>query len=328
MKQPHKFRNLPLIPKVAIAHLPTAIEPMPRLTAALKGPELWIKRDDQTGLAMGGNKTRMLERFLADAQQKQARSLITRGSLVSNHCRQTAAVAAKFGLKCILVIKGFPPRIRQGNLFLNQLMAAQIVFTEGRCPDKVLLETFEDAQKMGLNPYLIAYGGAHGLGSSAYCDAVQELNNQGGNYDIIIVPTSSGATQAGLIFGSWFYGLNTQIYGISVDESSAYLTDKILSLLENLQTLYQLDNLPDRSLIMVNDDYLGDGYAAIGDREREAIHLFAQYEGILLDPVYTARAAGGLIDLIRTGKIKSQEKVVFWHTGGLPSLFEMAESLQ
>lgn len=320
---------LPKIPNVRLANLPTPLELMPRLSRILGGPELWIKRDDLTGLATGGNKTRMLERFIADALAQGKQTLITRGALVSNHCRQTAAAAAKYGMNCILVIRGYPPPHFQGNILLDSLLGADIRFTEQCDPDRFLDRTFKEAQAQGFKPYLIAYGGAHSLGSSAYVDAVQELLSQSVSFDRIILPTSSGATQAGLLLGKIIHALPAMIHGISVDEKSVSIAPKISQLISDLSLQYQIDKLMNlqnkNAYIQIDDRFLGEGYAVVGQREREAIHLFAKNEGILLDPVYTARAAGGMIELIRKGEIGPREKVLFWHTGGLPSLFSLSE---
>ncbi len=315
------------LPRVQIAHLPTAIEPLPRLSAALKGPQLWIKRDDQTGLAFGGNKTRKLEYLLADARAHSAEMLITRGAMQSNHCRQTAAAAARSGFECTLILSGSAPSEIAGNLLLDQLLGAEIVWTEGEDPEQVLESTFTQAWGAGRRPYLIPYGGSNATGASAYVVAISELVEQGLEFDRIVFASSSGGTQAGMIVGVKALELTTRITGISVDKPSDELQSTILNLAHQISELLRLNLDFQADEVDVDDRYLGGGYAVMGAIEREAIELFASTEGILLDPVYTGRAAAGMIDRIRKGKFGSEERILFWHTGGTPALFAYAEEL-
>lgn len=311
--------NIP--PRVRIAHLPTPIEPLPRLSKVLGGPKLLVKRDDQTGLALGGNKTRKLEFLIADAQQGNARTLITAGAIQSNHCRQTAAAAARFGFGCILVLTGEPTIINSGNLFLDRMLGAEIVWANKASRDQVLDETFESSRIAGRFPYLIPYGGSNPIGAASYALAIQELVEQGVQPDWIVVPSSSGGTQAGMILGARMFGFRGQILGISIDEPADELKQRVASIASDSgeflgeQTVFQADE------VKVNDGFLGVGYGEMGDLERDAIDLFARYEGLLLDPVYTGRAAGGLIELIRTGFFPIDSTILFWHTGGTPALF-------
>ena len=315
------------LPRVQIAHLPTPIDPLPRLSAALKGPQLWIKRDDQTGLAFGGNKTRKLEYLLADARAQGAETLITRGARQSNHCRQTAAAAARSGFECTLVLSGSAPSEIAGNLLLDQLLGAEIVWTKGEDPEQVLESTFAQAWEAGRRPYLIPYGGSNATGASAYVAAISELVEQGLKFDRIVFASSSGGTQAGMIAGVKAHELPTHITGISVDKPSAELQSIVLNLVHQTSELLRLnlDFQPDE--VDVDDRYLGGGYAVMGEIEREAIELFASTEGILLDPVYTGRAAAGMIDRIRKGEFGLEERILFWHTGGTPALFAYAGEL-
>jgi D-cysteine desulfhydrase family pyridoxal phosphate-dependent enzyme len=317
------------LPRLRIAHLPTPIEPMPRLAAALGGPALLIKRDDQTGLAMGGNKTRKLELLVAEAQANGARMLITAGAIQSNHCRQTVAAAARFGFECTLVL--YPPtpqdaipakdELATGNLLLDKLFGAQIVWTQRQNRDQTLNDTFKDAWEAGKRPYLIPYGGSNATGAAAYVLAMQEFMAQNQPLDWIVFPSSSGGTQAGLALGARTSGFPGKILGISVDEPAEVLQPRVAGLISAAADLLgeKLTIKPEE--ILVNVDYLGGGYGVMGPLEQEAIHLFARNEGILLDPVYTGRAAGGMIDLIRKGYFQRGESVLFWHTGGSPALF-------
>jgi D-cysteine desulfhydrase family pyridoxal phosphate-dependent enzyme len=309
------------LPRVRCAHLPTPVEPLPRLSKVLGGPDIWIKRDDQTGLALGGNKARKLEFLVADARQNNASTLITAGAVQSNHCRQTAAAAARFGFDCILVLAGEPAEQYTGNLFLDQILGAEIVWTRGESRDRILLETYEDAQRAGRQPYLIPYGGSNPVGAVSYALAIQELRDQGAQPDWVVVPSSSGWTQAGMVLGARMFGLQCQILGISIDEKAADLRQRVSNLAAETGDRLGEHHQFHADDILVNDEYLGGGYGVMGELEREAIELFAKYEGILLDPVYTGRAAGGMIDLIRAGFYSAGSTILFWHTGGTPALF-------
>lgn len=309
------------LPRVNIAHLPTPVEPLPRLTEHLGGPELWVKRDDQTGLALGGNKTRKLEFLVADAQQKNASTLITAGAAQSNHCRQTAAAAAKFGFECILVLAGGAPDSYSGNLFLDRILGAEIVWMYDEPREVVLQETYRKALREGRQPYLIPYGGSNTLGAASYAQAVLELTGQNLKFGWIIVPSSSGGTQAGMVLGAHLAGFGGKIQGISIDEIAQDLKLRVSGLASDTAALLGVNHIFRPDEILVNDAYLGGGYGVMGKLEREAISLFAQYEGILLDPVYTGRAAGGMVELIRSGYFQPGAKVLFWHTGGAPALF-------
>ena len=313
------------IPRLKFAHLPTVVEFMPRLSTHLDGPKLFIKRDDQTGLASGGNKTRKLEFLLAEALQSGAKTLVTAGATQSNHCRQTAAAAAHYGLECILVLSGSKPQAETGNLLLDQLFGAEIVWAGGSQRDSILDRVFREAEQNGRYPYLIPYGGSSPTGAAGYVYAVQELLDQwqpiSTQPDWIIFASSSGGTHAGLVVGSRLYGYSGRVLGISIDETAEILKDRVAKLSTATAHHLGFNSEFDPVDVLVNADYLGDGYGIVGESEREAIKLFARLEGLLLDPVYTGRAAGGLLDLIRKGYFKQDESVLFWHTGGLPALF-------
>lgn len=310
------------IPRVQIAHLPTAIEPLPRLSAHLNGPRLWVKRDDQTGLAFGGNKTRKLEFLLAEAQAKGARTLVSVGGVQSNHCRQTAALAARYNLDCILVLNGEADQSLSGNLLLDRLFGAEIVWTTRDQREAVLKQTFDSAQEAGRRPYLVPLGASTPLGSLGYAAAFDEMVGQGiVRPDWIVVASSSGGTQAGLVLGARLANWSGRVLGISIDEPVADLQCIVSGLASEASAWVGDKQTIKPGEVLVNADYLGGGYAVLGDAEVEAIHLFAKYEGLLLDPVYTGRAAAGLIGLIRQGFFKPDESVLFWHTGGTPALF-------
>jgi D-cysteine desulfhydrase family pyridoxal phosphate-dependent enzyme len=310
------------VSRLHFAHLPTPIEALPRLSDALGGPRLLIKRDDQTGLAFGGNKTRKLEFLIAEARDQDAKTLISGGALQSNHCRQTAAAAARFGLKCILVLTGEQPEQFSANLLLDRLFGAEIVYVADRKDrDKILQETFDRAAEEGMKPYLVPYGASNPTGALGYTFAMKELMEQNLHTDWIVFATSSGGTQAGLLLGQRVFGYKGNVLGISVDESEEWLKDHISKLAstasEKLGSRIEFTS----GEILASANYCSAGYGVLTEQEREAISLFAKCEGILLDPVYTGRAAAGMIDLIRKGFFKKSETVLFLHTGGQPALF-------
>jgi L-cysteate sulfo-lyase len=310
------------VPRLRFAHLPTPVETLPRLSEALGGPRLLIKRDDQTGLAFGGNKTRKLEFLVAEARDKGAETLITGGALQSNHCRQTAAAAARFGFECILVLTGDKAQKASGNLLLDLLFGAEIVYVADRKDrDRILQETFERGTREGKKPYLVPYGGSNATGALGYAFAMKELVDQNVNADWIVFATSSGGTHAGLLSGQRIFEFNGKILGISVDEPEEWLKSEVSQLASatSEKVAERIEFTP--ADVLVNADYCDAGYGVVTEREREAIRLFGRYEGLLLDPVYTGRAAAGMIDLIRKGFFKRDETVLFLHTGGLPALF-------
>jgi len=310
------------IPRLHFAHLPTPIEELPRLSALLGGPQILIKRDDQTGLALGGNKTRKLEFLVAEALAQGADTLVSAGAIQSNHCRQTAAAAAKFGLACTLVLTGDTPPKITGNLLLDQLFGAQIVFVADRADrDRILAETFQRAQAEGQRPYLVPYGGSSPTGALAYAFAVQEFLAQGIRADWMVFATSSGGTHAGLALGQRLFGYDGKILGISIDEPEAALKTHVAALATAAAQKLGEAHTFSAGDVLASAEFCQPGYGVLTDLEREAVQLFAKSEGILLDPVYTGRAAGGLIQLIRRGYFAKSESVLFWNTGGQPALF-------
>jgi len=309
------------LPRIRIALLPTPVESLPRLSAELGGPNILVKRDDLTGLAFGGNKTRKLDYLLAEAQANRARTIITAGAVQSNHCRQTAAACARLGFDCILVLSGEKPSAATGNLLLDDLFNAKFVWTSNEERDQMLQDIFRKAWEEGKRPYLIPYGGSNTTGASAYVYAIQELMAQQVMPDWIVFASSSGGTQAGLVAGARLFGFKGKVLGISVDEPEVDLKQCVASLATaTTDILGEKTNIL-ASDIFVNDHYIGAGYGIMGAAEIEAIRLFARTEGLLLDPVYTGRAAAGIIDLTRQGFFKPNETVLFWHTGGTPALF-------
>lgn len=308
-------------PRLHFAHLPTPIEPMPRLSATLKGPRLLVKRDDQTGLAFGGNKTRKLEYLLADAREQGAQTLVSAGAVQSNHCRQVAAAAARFGLDCILLLFGDPPDPPDANHLLHYLLGAEVIYTQREQMETRLEEVFQTASTKGRKPYLIPYGGSNSTGALGYVNAMLELAEQDCHPDWIVFPSSSGGTQAGMLLGARITGYTGKILGISVDEPAEVLKARIAHLATETADFIDKDWTFSPDEVLVNDGYTGGGYAVMGEPEIEAIQLFAEREALLVDPVYTGRAGAGLIDLIRHGFFPETDTVLFWHTGGGPAIF-------
>jgi D-cysteine desulfhydrase family pyridoxal phosphate-dependent enzyme len=311
-----------LISRVRFAHLPTPVEELPRLSAVLGGPRILVKRDDQTGLAFGGNKTRKLEFLVAEAREQGTDTLISAGAVQSNHCRQTAAAAAKFGFACILILTGEHPKTASANYLLDGILGASIIHVADRVDrDRVLKETFDREVEAGRRPYLVPYGGSSPTGVLGYAFAMDELIKQEAGADWIVFATSSGGTHAGLILGQRKFGYRGRILGISIDESVDWIKARVSGLASETS-----ERMGDRiefgeADVAANDEYCRAGYGVVTEMEREAVRLFATTEGLLLDPVYTGRAAAGLLDLIRKGYFKREETVLFWHTGGQPALF-------
>lgn len=310
-----------MMPRIRIAHLPTPIEPLPRLGAVLGGIKLWVKRDDLTGLAGGGNKIRKLEYVLAEAQANGARTLITVGAVQSNHCRQTAALAARYGLGCILILSGEKEVSPSGNLLLDCLFGADIIFCGAEARDQVIQKVFEETWSAGKRPFLIPLGASTPIGTVGYLTAFEEFLAQEVDVDWIVVASSSAGTQAGLVLGALKTRWKGKILGISIDHPAADLQQRVAGLVNETAERIDLKVRCRPEEVMVNDEYLGKGYGIPSPQEIEAIRLFARYEGLLLDPVYTGRAAAGLLDLIRKGFFKPQDRILFWHTGGTPALF-------
>lgn len=327
--------SITAIPRFQLAFLPTPLHALTRLSAGLQSLtadlQLWIKRDDQTGLAGGGNKTRKLELLVGDALAQGADTLITTGAVQSNHCRQTAAAAARAGLACHLVLGGQPPAAATGNLLLDRLLGAEIHWTtrEERLPRLHALA--DELRAAGRRPYLVTYGGSDPVGATGYALALEELYGQVRARDIrldaIVFASSSGGTQAGLVLGAWRLGWDVPILGISIDEPAERLRATVADLATRAAALGDRPHTFAPADILVNDGYLGGGYGVMGELERDAIRVMAHAEGILLDPVYTGRAFGGLLDIVRRGGLGAAKNILFWHTGGSSALFAYAPEL-
>lgn len=323
--------DLSHLPRIPIGFWPTPLETLPRLTQHLGGPQIWIKRDDQSGLATGGNKARKLEFLLGEARAQNADTLITTGAPQSNHARQTAATAARAGMKCVLVLRGVAPAHTTGNILLDRLLGADIIWAASRAPNEVMQELADELSARGQRPYIIPGGGSNATGAFGYIVGLQEMLDQAKAaevvFDAIVFATSSGGTQAGLVAAARELKYNGRIAGISVGESAAVLKPILVTITNEAAQRAGISGTFDLNDFEVNEDYIGGGYSIMGPAEREAIELAARYEGLLVDPVYTGRAFAGLIDLVRKGVFASDQNILFWHTGGLPALFAYADQL-
>lgn len=330
--------NLSSIPRVRLAHLPTPLEHLPRLSAHLGGPAIYIKRDDETGLATGGNKARKLEFLVADALAQGCDTLVTTGGPQSNHARQTAAAAAKLGLKCQLLlprlVSGRSPAYEEsGNVLLDRLFGADVQFL---AKEDFRPETFDAAldrlRAAGRKPYFIPIGGSTPLGALGYMAAVPELLEQTGSLGIeptaIVVASGSGGTHAGLVAGLIAADHPAPVTGISVSGATADREPLVTQLAADALALAggpAPDPAMAASRVRVLDQYIGAAYGQPTPGMIEAVRLVAELEGILLDPVYTGKAMAGLIDLTRKGAFTARDMVIFWHTGGSAALFAYPE---
>jgi D-cysteine desulfhydrase family pyridoxal phosphate-dependent enzyme len=314
------------------ALLPTPLEEAPRLTRALGGPRVYIKRDDLTGVALGGNKARKLEFLFGDAMEKGCDVVITTGGPQSNHCRMTAGFARRVGMDCALVLTGDDSRIRTGNLLLDTLVGAELHFLgEAERVEGHMEEIAEGYRKRGRRPYVIPLGGSNPVGMAGYVLAVQEILAQstemGVGFDRVFCATGSGGTQGGLIIGGLAYNMDWTVAGVSVSRSAEHMRSLVASVANQGASRLELDVSIRPEQVVVYDQYVGEGYGKLTEGCREAVRLAARTEGIFLDPVYTGKALAGLIDLIRRGVVGSDEKVLFLHSGGSPALFAYAEEL-
>ena len=319
--------------RVSLGHFPTPIEHLKSISDYLDGPQIFIKRDDCTGLATGGNKTRKLEFILADAIDKNADLVVTVGAIQSNHARQTAAACAKLGLKCLIVLeqrlKDAPEiYMSSGNVFLNKVFGAEMILCP---PDRDVKdyadEIVKEKKHSGENPYFIPVGGSNHLGELGYIECMREIiENQNNNqFTHIILATGSGGTHAGLVAGKTIFQSEIKVIGISIKDNKSNQEERVYQLVTN-SLKYVDSSAPNREDVFVDDSYVGPGYAEPTDGMRKALSLMATREGILLDPVYSGKAFDGLIGLVRSNFFKTTDKVLFLHTGGSAAIpaFEWA----
>jgi len=329
--------HLARFPRVKLCHAPTPLEHMPNLTRLLGGPQLWIKRDDCTGIATGGNKVRKLEYLMGEAQQLGATHLVTQGAVQSNHVRQTAAVAAKLGLKCTALLEhriatNDPDYLQGGNVLLNHLMGLEIEYRPGGTDMQAEIEAVGERLKAaGEVPYVIPGGGSNAVGALGYVHVALELlaqaNEMGLRIDRLVHATGSAGTQAGLVAGLEALNSGISVLGIGVrlprDRQEANVHKLAAAVAEKIGLLGGIR----REAVEANCDYVGGGYGIPTPGMAEAVILLARHEGIFLDPVYSGKGMAGLIDLIRKGQFGRDENVVFLHTGGQVGLFGYTDYL-
>ncbi|MGH2453092.1 MAG: D-cysteine desulfhydrase family protein [bacterium] len=322
------------LPRIPLAVRPTPIQEAARLSGYLGGPRILIKRDDLTGLALGGNKARKLELLLGEARAQGADVIITVGAAQSNHARITAAAARLLGWEAILVLTGEEPAEAQGNLLLDRILGAEVRFIN-TTEEYVLMGIVQDLAReltgRGRRPYVIPRGGSTGLGAAAYLEAGLEafgqLNALGVRADAIVHASTSGGTQSGLLTAAKWSRAGVSVTGISAGPPAATVTQRVTGIVRDLGRLLDTEWEVHPDDVLVYDDYVGEGYGIPTVGTIEAIKMVARTEGILLDPVYTGKAMAGLIDLVRRGTLARGHTVLFWHTGGVPALFAHAQTL-
>lgn len=318
------------LPRIRLGQLPTPLEEAKRLSDALGGPRIYLKRDDLTGIGLGGNKVRKLEYIIGKALEEGADTLVVCGGFQSNMARVSAAMANRVGLKAELVLGGLPgePRPPVGNLLLDHLLGAGVRYVD-TVPrwefGEFLEEVADELRGQGHRPYVLAPGGSSPEGMAGYFNATLEMADQFSEQGIepgrVFVAVGSGSTYGGLVLGAMHADPTFEVVGISVSRTSEYLRDKIPQLASDAIGLLGLDKAAEGGDLSTYDQYVGEGYGALTDGACEAIRLVAETEGVFLDPVYTGKCMAGLIDLIRKGVIGRNETVVFVHTGGSPALF-------
>ncbi|MBO6756314.1 MAG: D-cysteine desulfhydrase [Roseibium sp.] len=323
--------HLARFPRLFLAHLPTPLEPMERLSRELGGPEIWIKRDDCTGLSTGGNKTRKLEFLMAEAEKMGADIVMTQGATQSNHARQTAAFASKLGIKCHILLEdrtgsNDPNYNYNGNVLLDHLHGATTEIRAGGLDMNAELEAVADtARNGGAKVYTIPGGGSNPTGALGYVNCALELvgqaNDRGLVIDHLVTATGSAGTQAGLIVGLKALNANIPLLGFGVRAPKDKQEDSVFKLARATADKLGISGIVDRADVAADCNYVGQGYGIARSDTIEAIRMFAELEGVLLDPVYSGKGAAGLIDYVRKGRFKKGERVVFLHTGGAAALF-------
>lgn len=318
-----------LPPRISAAQLPTPIEKPERLNRQFPGHTIYIKRDDLTGCALSGNKIRKLEFLAADALKRKADTLITCGGIQSNHARATAVLAAKLGLKAHLVLRGKPEESSGGNLFLNRIVGADFSYVTPEEYRDEILEIMQgiadDLKQRGKKAYIIPEGASNALGSMGYLHAVREMMTQWQHkqlkIDLIVTAVGSGGTYAGLLLGKFLHQLDCEIIGFNVCDDEDYFVNKIFGIIEDVKSEQGLDLGIKKADILIQDGYVGEGYAQSRPAEIALIQKIAQENGLFLDPVYTGKAMFGLFDQLQQGAFQKYENILFLHTGGIYGLF-------
>ena len=325
----HRYESLP---RIALASLPTPLQKLQRLSAALGGPEIWVKRDDLTGAGGGGNKVRKLEFLLGEALAKEADTVVTGGAIQSNHVRQTAAACGALGLHCEAVLnEPLPGRAPEyavsGNLLLTELAGAEVHVIPNEADTLAHIERVaQGLRAAGRRPYVVPIGGSTPLGALGYVSAALELCEQADDFDHLVIASGSGGTQAGLLGGLALAGSQARLLGISVSAPLERQRKKVTDLLPGVSELIGKEIGEDA--VLVDDASIGPGYGVPTPEMKEALAMAARLEGLYLDPVYTGKAMAGLIRLCRAGRFRRGEKVIFLHTGGLPGLFAYTSEIR
>jgi len=310
--------------RLKLANLPTKIERLNRLSDQL-GKNIYIKRDDQTGMEVSGNKIRKLEYCVADALSKNCDYLITCGGIQSNHCRATAAVAAKLGLGAYLVLRGDEDIPVEGNLFFDMMLGADIKFITGEEYKNNRAEIMEgikeELEKKGHKGYIIPEGASNGIGSLGYINAMEEILKQEGEmgvkFDAIAVTVGSGGTYSGLYYGNRINNNSATVYGFNITETKEHFQEVVVKLLKEISQYTGKEINVTIDEIDIIDGYVGRGYALSRPEEIEFLSYLAKLEGLILDPVYTGKAMYGLVEEIKKGKFDKHENILFIHTGGI-----------
>lgn len=319
------LRELDGVPVLQLVRAPTLIEEMSRLRSALGGgPRLFVKRDDAIPFGFGGNKVRKLQMVAAAAMSEAADTLVTVGGVQSNHARATAAVAAKLGMRCLIIANGKAPERVTANALLDQLLGADVEYIasrEERAP--ALAAAMTRLRRDGRKPYAIPLGASTPLGALGFVRGVGEMLQQIAPPTMIVHAASSGGTQAGLVAGCALYGLATRVIGVSADDPAADVASKARDIVRGVGELLGMDGeaLASVHAVEVDDQQVGDGYGIPSDASREAQRLAARNEALFVDHTYTAKALASLIARVREGQLRDDETILFWHTGGQVGLF-------
>jgi 1-aminocyclopropane-1-carboxylate deaminase/D-cysteine desulfhydrase-like pyridoxal-dependent ACC family enzyme len=322
---PAALERLAAIPALDLWTPPSPIHDLTRLGAALGGgPRLLVKRDDAIPFGFGGNKVRKIALVAAAAAAEGADTLLSVGGVQSNSARVVAAVAARMGLKCVLVLNGARPERLTANALLDGLLGAEVHYVESRADRApAMARLADDLRRQGRHPYEIPLGASTPLGALGFARAVGEMVHQGIVPDVIVHATSSGGTQAGLVAGCTLHGLPTRVLGISADDPAASIRETVRTVITGMGELLGVDGreLANAREIEVDDTHVGEGYGVASAASREAVELLARCEAMFVDHTYTAKALAGLIHHVRHGSFAGNQTVLFWHTGGQVGLF-------